>query len=396
MRWSAMKTGFVVSGCLLALSSFTTHGHSFDPPAGLYCSCPPTNGMGSGSVVPAVAALEHVDGVLVRISWDDIETSPGIYDWILLDDQLAAAQSFEIKISLAIINGPGAPTWLAGMGVEMFDYLLQGSPRQMPVPWDAVYQSRWMQFVSDFGARYVNEETISLVYITNSSGNGFEMQLPRSPTDTANWLAIGYTDELYADSWKDMIDIFAQAFPNHALSHEVHPVLGSDAVAEDVYAYARTVHGDQIGVLAAWWMVRNAHDVYPGMFELLKDASYQSHSEVQVANSFTNNPDRFSEDGYQGEIDLAIESGVRYMEVWNSDLLNPSLTALMEEAAIRLNTPFCGLADFNEDGMLNFFDVSAFLNAFSSNQPDADFTGDGLFNFFDVSDFLSTLIAGCP
>ena len=53
-------------------------------------------------------------------------------------------------------------------------------------------------------------------------------------------------------------------------------------------------------------------------------------------------------------------------------------------------------ADLNGDGLLNFFDVSAFLGAFSSMNPIADFTGDGLFNFFDVSAFLSAFSAGCP
>ena len=53
-------------------------------------------------------------------------------------------------------------------------------------------------------------------------------------------------------------------------------------------------------------------------------------------------------------------------------------------------------ADLTGDGSLNFFDVSAFLSAFSSNDPIADFTGDGSFNFFDVSAFLNAFGMGCP
>ncbi len=54
------------------------------------------------------------------------------------------------------------------------------------------------------------------------------------------------------------------------------------------------------------------------------------------------------------------------------------------------------LADLNDDGALNFFDVSDFLNAFAAGDLLADFTGDGLFNFFDVSAFLGAFAAGCP
>jgi len=53
-------------------------------------------------------------------------------------------------------------------------------------------------------------------------------------------------------------------------------------------------------------------------------------------------------------------------------------------------------ADMTGDGELNFFDVSAFLAAFSAEDLSADFTGDGLFNFFDVSAFLAAFSAGCP
>ena len=53
-------------------------------------------------------------------------------------------------------------------------------------------------------------------------------------------------------------------------------------------------------------------------------------------------------------------------------------------------------ADLTQDGSLNFFDVSAFLIAFTSQDPIADFTNDGLWNFFDVSAFLSAFGAGCP
>ncbi len=52
--------------------------------------------------------------------------------------------------------------------------------------------------------------------------------------------------------------------------------------------------------------------------------------------------------------------------------------------------------DYNDDDTLDFFDVSAFLGAFSAQDPSADITGDGTFDFFDVSAFLGLYSAGCP
>ena len=48
-------------------------------------------------------------------------------------------------------------------------------------------------------------------------------------------------------------------------------------------------------------------------------------------------------------------------------------------------------------GVLNFFDIAAFLTAFNANDPAADFAAPfGTFNFFDVAAFLSAYNAGCP
>jgi len=53
-------------------------------------------------------------------------------------------------------------------------------------------------------------------------------------------------------------------------------------------------------------------------------------------------------------------------------------------------------ADLTLDGVLDFFDISSFLAAFTAMDPSADFTGDGQFDFFDISAFLSIFSAGCP
>jgi hypothetical protein len=74
--------------------------------------------------------------------------------------------------------------------------------------------------------------------------------------------------------------------------------------------------------------------------------------------------------------------------------------AIAPEVFAEARRYFTGLkscpADFNPDGTLNFFDVSAFLSAYNAMDPIADFTNDGLFNLFDVSAFLQAFNTGCP
>lgn len=54
------------------------------------------------------------------------------------------------------------------------------------------------------------------------------------------------------------------------------------------------------------------------------------------------------------------------------------------------------LADLTGDQTLDFFDISAFLSAFSTQDVAADFTDDGQFDFFDISAFLTAYSSGCP
>jgi len=54
------------------------------------------------------------------------------------------------------------------------------------------------------------------------------------------------------------------------------------------------------------------------------------------------------------------------------------------------------IADFTGDGALDFFDVSAFIGAFSANVSSADLNDDGFWDFFDVSLFINAYNAGCP
>jgi len=64
---------------------------------------------------------------------------------------------------------------------------------------------------------------------------------------------------------------------------------------------------------------------------------------------------------------------------------------------VRIETGGCNDADFADPvGVLDFFDVLAFLQAYSGSDPSADLNDDGVFDFFDVLAFLEAFSAGCP
>jgi hypothetical protein len=54
-------------------------------------------------------------------------------------------------------------------------------------------------------------------------------------------------------------------------------------------------------------------------------------------------------------------------------------------------------ANLNCDGVLNFFDISAYVQNFNAQDPSADLASPfGTFNFFDVAAYVSIYNQGCP
>jgi uncharacterized protein (TIGR03437 family) len=301
------------------------------PPIGIFCSCGPTTPR-SHSLATDIAALNFVAGVLVRVSWSDLESVEGQYNWSLLDSELTLAHEHGKRVALGIVNGASAPAWLKANGAEMFTTTFRGSPSSIPVPWDPVYLSAWSKFVVQLGARYRDHPDIALVHMTHSTANGFEMQLPFGPADIANWQKVGYTVDKEIASWKAVMDAFRQAFPGKPLDVEVHPVLNSDEVAKAVVDYGYATIGARFGVFSAWWSRHNATSVYPGMYDLIVRGAARSYSTVQFVDNQTQTPTFSLSDA----ITFALSSGVRYMEVWNQDLLNPALRPLLTSTAVSL------------------------------------------------------------
>jgi hypothetical protein len=68
---------------------------------------------------------------------------------------------------------------------------------------------------------------------------------------------------------------------------------------------------------------------------------------------------------------------------------------ISQPATLTVSQPCAG--DFDNNGLLNFFDVSAFIAAYNAQAPAADLASPfGVWNFFDVSTFLGLYNAGCP
>ncbi len=83
------------------------------------------------------------------------------------------------------------------------------------------------------------------------------------------------------------------------------------------------------------------------------------------------------------------DAGTILRQQW--ELTGKSEPALMDLGEL----VFCA-ADYNADGVIDFFDYLDYVDVFSSGGLGADFNSDGIVDFFDYLDFIAAFSAGCP
>ncbi|MCR9074531.1 MAG: Ig-like domain-containing protein [bacterium] len=170
-----------------------------------------------------------------------------------------------------------------------------------------------------------------------------------------------------------------------------------DLAADDTYLAERTISPDASGGLMA-------NDVgQPGRIDnedLMVDLDYFASPDhtapangsvsVNADGSFTYTPDPGFEGTDSFDYRLVAEVGDP-----DNPVGDPNVYSETAEVVLRVSAPAC-VADYNGDGVINFFDVSAFLVLFGDEDPAADLNADNMFNFFDVAAFLALYNQGCP
>ena len=123
-------------------------------------------------------------------------------------------------------------------------------------------------------------------------------------------------------------------------------------------------------------------------------STFDTFMEERFYGTLPVNDDVFVISGVRIPLDLAPGSYYIGTIVETSD--NELVTANNSIADTDTITVIACEPDLTGDGRVDFFDVSAFLTAFSNMDPVADWNNDGRWNFFDVSAFLGAFTAGCP
>jgi len=101
-----------------------------------------------------VTDASHIDGYVLRTSWNTLEPNDGLYDFTIIDNIFSVLPPSQ-KLSLIIGLG-GNPNWFNGLaGVETYS---SGSPStESPIPWNETVQSRLRTLLETLAAHTIDE-----------------------------------------------------------------------------------------------------------------------------------------------------------------------------------------------------------------------------------------------
>jgi len=192
----------------------------------------------AGSILPdTVYATPYIDGVVLGALWNQIEPSPGVYDWSVVDQEIMRAVANKKKIAVNVTAGAYAPSWLYETPYNVpHDTFLWGNhdgangpcnPYVLPAPWDPQYEgafgammTAFAQHLQSLPGAYAATSRIRLTGI-NTLTDELHLAFCSSSNGLALWQGLGYTPDKLLAAAEVLMSATNAAFPDKILSLSV-------------------------------------------------------------------------------------------------------------------------------------------------------------------------------
>lgn len=126
--------------------------------------------------------------------WNQIETGDGTYTWTNMDYAQTAAEAAGCQWVSYIVAGQYTPTWLWSDDSSS-EFISCTGALNVPVPWNATFQTKWEGFASAFATRYKSDKHIIGLGLLGINTNFPSIKFPAATsggtcattTDATNW-----------------------------------------------------------------------------------------------------------------------------------------------------------------------------------------------------------------
>lgn len=296
------------------------------------------------AIQPATYTNPSVDGIVIRTFWSNVQPAPDRFDWAFIDSQVQAASASGKKVILVVLPGAFTPQWaLQGVQTAQFvvDYgFMQGKTVTLPMPWDATYLKRWFAFVRVLGQRYDSNPAVVNIPASGPTSISEEMSLPNDRAAMTQWKQLGYTLQKYEGAWQQTLAAYIRSFPTTQISLTFYPglripdVSAETATRVDVANFAFSNYGQQMAFQENGLSARK--DAPSIGYDLVQQYSAKTTVGFEMGTSATAKPDQMggttAAAALQASVDLGLKAGIKFLEIYEMDGLNPALRSIMANA----------------------------------------------------------------
>jgi hypothetical protein len=301
------------------------------------------------AIDPLVFSNQGVDGIVVRTTWKDTEAQPGQYDWTFIDSEINRASAKGKMVILIVLPGAYTPAWAEeGAQTATFTSKYGSSAGQtliLPIPWDSTYLGHWYDFVRALGVRYDPNPTVVNVPAVGPTSISAEMSLPDTPEDVTQWISLGYTKDRYEAAWKQTLDIYMQTFPHKKVTLTLYPGLpipneaARETVRQDLVDYGVRQYSAQFGIQTSGLSARKQMDPRMG-YDLVKSYAGKITTGFTLGTAASVKPERLGgsdpRTALLDTINFGLEAGVKYLVIYEKDILDPALKSTIQYAHLQL------------------------------------------------------------
>jgi hypothetical protein len=218
----------------------------------------------------------------------------------------------------------------------------------LPAPWDETYLSRWFTFLQQVAERYGTNPAFAMSSAAGPTSVSSEMSLPNRTDDVARWVTLGYTPARYEAAWSEVFQAYARIFPRQYFSLSLYPGLRiGDRRKPDAAQSTSTpqaIIGEGLQYKSSFALqtsgltgAKNGTNLY----NLVSSSSGTIVTGFQLTTSATNSPAQMGDAASPvGALGLTLQEGlaahVDFLEVYEADVVNPAMQALLEQTAVQL------------------------------------------------------------
>ena len=315
---------------------------------------PKPTGAYASVITPNAVTNAQFRGGLVRVTWAELEPTPGAYNFAGIDSRLAllpVGTQWTLAVhggwtdvdendpdlfgDATFPNGQPRPTiplemsppWLVDdLGAATFATAFRQVDISLPKYWDPVVQTRLATMMGAVAERYGSDPSLQLVYVPQMTVNGLEghfngvdddVLLRAADINPADADAGDQFQAIWVEAALNASKSVAAAFPTKAIAFEVHEVIGRVSIPQAIMTglLDDADFGHRAGV-AMWWISGDATDYQPDLVDALR--AYEGDLYGQVIGQ-SNEADRFPDGDYTRVFQQAQDLCMRYIEPWNQE-----------------------------------------------------------------------------